>query len=216
MVLRARAAWKASRETIWHAYGHACAGLPQSRFFGSPVQKLDPLAMNRGREAVLRLIAQTVAACAGVCLIVFAALAFVVQWQGGSLERVGAKRLTYTATSASGFIGTLGVNVHMTYTNTPYANVSQVASELSYLGLSNIRENVSGTTQEYNALSTLMSDGIKVDLLASNTNLSGFMSFANQLAAAHPGGIIAVEGLNEVNGWTPSYNGLSGYAAAAA
>jgi hypothetical protein len=50
--------------------------------------------------------------------------------------------------------------------------------------------------------------------MIANTNLSGFMTLANNLESAHPGGILAVEGLNEVDGWSPSYNGLTSYAAA--
>ena len=121
--------------------------------------------------------------------------------------------MQYTATSASSFIGSLGVNTHMSWANTPYDNVGQVESELSYLGISNIRDDVSNTTQEYNALSALMSQGVKVDMLA-NTDLSGFMTLANELETAHPGGVAAVEGLNEVDGGGVSYDGLTGYAAA--
>jgi hypothetical protein len=201
------------REALTLAYSNGCAGLPQSRFDGYPVEKHDPLAKNRDLVAVLRPLSRAVAVCAGVCLLVFVAHSFVVQWEGGVHERVGAKRLTYTATSASGFISTLGVNTHLTYSNTPYANLSQVQSELSYLGLSLIRENVTPSTQEYNELSTLMGAGVRVDMLAANTDLTDFMSEAHNLNVAHPGGVYAVEGLNEVNGWNPSYDGLTGYAA---
>jgi hypothetical protein len=106
------------------------------------------------------------------------------------------------------------VDAHTSYTNTPYGNLTQVLSELNYLGVHNIRDNVANTTQEYNALGTLMSNGIKVDMLA-NTDLTGFMNLAHNLEVAHPGGINAIEGLNEVDGWSPSYKGLTSYAAAA-
>ena len=105
--------------------------------------------------------------------------------------------MIYTASSAAGFIANIGINTHLSWTTTPYGNLSAVESELSYLGLHAIRDNVADTTQEYNALSALAGMGVKVDMIG-NTNLSGFMSLANNLDTAHPGDVIAVEGLNEV------------------
>jgi Ca2+-binding RTX toxin-like protein len=106
--------------------------------------------------------------------------------------------MIYSASSAANFIASIGVNTHLSATSTPYGNLSAVESDLSYLGLHAIRDNVANTTQEYNALSALAAMGVKVDMIA-NSDLTGFMSLANKLDTAHPGAVLAVEGLNEVS-----------------
>jgi hypothetical protein len=123
---------------------------------------------------------------------------FADRWSRGRDEQIGAKRMSYTAASAASFIGSLGVNTHLSWTSTPYGNLSAVQNELSYLGLHAVRDNVANTTQEFNALSALAAMGVKVDMIA-NSDLSGFMNLAHNLSAAHPGDVIAVEGLNEVS-----------------
>ena len=99
--------------------------------------------------------------------------------------------MLYNAASASSFIGSLGVNIHLSYTSTPYGNLSQVQSELNYLGLPNVRDNFSNSTYEYNALSTLAGLGYKIDMLG-NTNLSTFLTNVRNLETAHPGSVLAV------------------------
>jgi hypothetical protein len=119
--------------------------------------------------------------------------------------------LQYTAQNASSFIATLGVNTHLSWTGTQYTNASTVASELKYLGLNNVRDTIDNSTS-YGVINTLMSQGVHFDLWTDKSDMSGFLSQAHNLQVAHPGGVIAIEGPNEVDGWPVSWNGQTGYA----
>ena len=80
-------------------------------------------------------------AVVSVCLIVLGTNLFLVRWQGADNERVGANRLLYTATSSSSFIGSLGVNLHVSWPNVqPYANTAAVMNAMNYLGIHNARD----------------------------------------------------------------------------
>jgi len=151
---------------------------------------------------------------AHACLGLTVSIASILVVQRATVSE-GAEHLhpVHAAQNASAFIERLGVNVHLSYTSTPYGDLSQVKRQLGYLGLPNIRDNVSNGPQEFMALSTLAGLGYKIDMLA-NTSLSNFLTQARNLEAAHPGSVLAIEGLNEVNGWPPSYAGLTGVAAA--
>jgi len=125
------------------------------------------------------------------------------------------------ALSALGFTNSLGINVHMEYTDGAYASEANVASDLAYLGITNIRDGVpTGTSiptlNQITALNQLAAAGIKFDLGVSNTNVATQMAALNALEATSPGSIIAVEGPNEINNWPVTYNGLTGQAAAVA
>jgi hypothetical protein len=119
----------------------------------------------------------------------------------------------HAAASASGFLASLGVNTHLSWPGTPYADLDRVERELSYLGLSNIRDDAIATPQTLGALDALAGRGVRLDLLA-HPDLAGALRLATALEAAHPGAVRALEGLNEVDGWSPRYAGLTGYAAA--
>jgi len=108
--------------------------------------------------------------------------------------------LIYNATSASSFIGTLGVNVHVSWPGwAPYSDTAKVISGMNYLGLDNMRDYMnSATTGIYN---TLASNGLHFDLMYNpGDNLADYMSQVHNLEAAHPGAILSLEGPNEVNG----------------
>lgn len=130
-----------------------------------------------------------------------------------------------TALRASGFINSIGVNVHMEYTDGAYASESNVASDLAYLGVTNIRDMIPNVTyggipaqQQVTALEALAASGIKMDLFVGNTetNLATDIAELNVLDTAHPNSIEAVEGLNEINNFPATYDGLTGQAGATA
>jgi hypothetical protein len=131
---------------------------------------------------------------------------------------------TQTALRTEGFINSLGVDTHMDYTDGAYANEANVASDLAYLGVSNIRDSVPDLAggipaqNQITALHKLADAGIKFDLLvdAKDADLPAEMVQLNALESYHPGSIIAVEGPNEINNWPVTYPGLTGQAAATA
>lgn len=45
-----------------------------------------------------------------------------------------------TVMRAEDFLNTLGVNTHIPYTDGGYANINNVASDLAYLGIDNVRD----------------------------------------------------------------------------
>ena len=116
---------------------------------------------------------------------------------------------------ASSFISSLGVNVHMNFTGTPYQNVSAVQNSMNYLGLTNMRDL---GVQHNSVYDTLANAGYHFDFLVPGgaVNLGADMQWFDSFATAHPGSIVALEGPNEVNNWPVSYNGLTGYSAAVA
>jgi hypothetical protein len=110
---------------------------------------------------------------------------------------------TYTSVNAADFIThDLGVNVGLDRTGTAYTNTSAVGSAMSYLGLDNMRATIS--TIEPAALATLAGQGFHFDIERDPQWISDaqFQSRIDALQSAHPGSIIAIEGMNEIDGWT--------------
>jgi hypothetical protein len=74
-----------------------------------------------------------------------------------------------TAQSADAFVDSAGVNVHLHYTNTAYANFAAVENALKGLGVRHIRDGLIDTTWTpyYDRLNELGRLGIKSDLVTS-------------------------------------------------
>ena len=124
-----------------------------------------------------------------------------------------------TATTASAFLASIGVNTAMDYTDTTYANVTMVVQSLAYLGVSLVRDHIPATDAASLApYLALAAAGIRFDFLfpGGALNLTANMQALNTFAKDAPGAIAAVEGPNEVNLWPVSYNGQGGLAGAAA
>jgi hypothetical protein len=116
-----------------------------------------------------------------------------------------------TAHRAGVFLNTLGVNTHVNYNDGKYANVQTVISDLKYLGITQVRDAAPDPTNSQEpydvaALEQMMNAGIKLDLIMGG-NISSQLAVINQLEKAHPGGIAAIEGPNEINNQPFDYNG---------
>jgi len=62
--------------------------------------------------------------------------------------------VTRTATSATQFVDSIGVNTHLGFALSPYSNVTLVKASLDYLGISNIRDGLydnAAATQSFSA-----------------------------------------------------------------
>ena len=119
------------------------------------------------------------------------------------------------AVSAASFVSSIGVNIHMWETTSGYGNLSLVENRLAYLGVANVRDNF--LTSSLPAFNGLASAGYKLDFAIPPASITtpNFVSQVDAFNAAHPGSIKAIEGPNEVNIWTVTYNGGSSLANAA-
>ena len=120
-----------------------------------------------------------------------------------------------TAVNASNFINSVGVNTHLTYTDTVYGNVGAVASALGYLGIDKVRdylpEWLKGPYQQ------LASQGVQFDFFFPGAGtISGYLKTLSDFAKANPGAIQAIEGANEVNYWPVAAAGGSSLSTQAA
>jgi hypothetical protein len=120
------------------------------------------------------------------------------------------------AVAASTFTQSIGVNVHMAYTWTSYADVALVNSDLAYLGMDHVRDKLESpayvSTSVYNQLAA---DGIKFVFNlpdygpAIPADMTQFISMLDSLVESYPNSVSAIEGPNEVDLWPILYNGGS-------
>ena len=118
---------------------------------------------------------------------------------------------------ASTFTNSVGVNVHVEYTDGQYASSAAVVADLQYLGVDHVRDAaLNPANQGQSSYAVLASAGIKFDLFFQGTNIPSTLSLVDSLEAAYPGSISAIEGPNEINNWPITYNGLTGNSAGVA
>ena len=111
-----------------------------------------------------------------------------------------------TAVSAASFVNGLGVNIHLWETTTGYGNISLVESSLAYLGIENVRDNYLPSSLA--GFTALVNAGFHLDLaIPPAVTTAAYVSAVDAFNTAHPGGIIALEGPNEVNIWPVTFNG---------
>lgn len=115
------------------------------------------------------------------------------------------------------FIDSIGVNTHLPFLWSDYADYRTVIDDLNYLGISMVRDSVpngnSGANFKY-----LAEAGIKFDLGTQNVG-SDFYSVMDRLETfvkQYPGSVIAIEGPNEVDRDGVTFHGLTGEAGAIA
>ena len=109
--------------------------------------------------------------------------------------------------STGGFMGNVGVNIHMWETSAPYGNVTSVETALSYLGINNVRDNFWSSDQP--ALASLAGAGYKLDLAIApaSEDIPTYVSLLDAFVKAHPSSVASIEGPNEIDIWPPTYNG---------
>ena len=119
-----------------------------------------------------------------------------------------------TAVSASTFVQSIGVNIHVENYWSNYANTTLVESELAYLGIDQVRDKFVDWSNLQSEYAQLAAAGVKFDMQipvytgGSNTvNLPEFISMLDGFVQSHPGSVTAIEGPNEVNIWPVSYAG---------
>jgi hypothetical protein len=118
---------------------------------------------------------------------------------------------TVTSMPVSSFQDSLGVNLHIEYTDGKYADATQVLEDLNYIGIHNVRDYIPdpvkwapGAAQH---LEQLAAAGIRFDFIGDcNASFSTAMQQLTALAAEYPGIAKSVEGPNEINNF-PCYTG---------
>ncbi len=114
---------------------------------------------------------------------------------------------------ATEFLDTIGVNTHVG--SDPYNDPAGIASMLSYLGTSYIRQSSPTDATSLSHMQALGQLGAKFDLIVNGggpVNLCGALATARQLAPY----LTAIEGVNEAQIWPITYGGLGGVDAAVA
>jgi hypothetical protein len=125
--------------------------------------------------------------------------------------------MTQTILRAADFTQSLGVQVHLRYSDSKYWNTTNVINDLKYLGISNVRDtvwNVGGGANpaEESHYAALAAAGIHFDMLINGGDIASQLALVSSLAATHAGAVTAIEGPNEVDNTPVSYNGLNGVA----
>ncbi len=116
------------------------------------------------------------------------------------------------ALSTEKFIDTIGINIHINYTDGAYADVGKVGEDLQWLGVRHVRDNTPGTSAPVSSYAYLGKRGFRYAFIVSDDIQRSIEQF-KAVEAAAPGSIAAIEGFNEINNWPVTYMGLKGDAA---
>lgn len=103
---------------------------------------------------------------------------------------------------SSDLLNTFGLTTHIPYMDGRYAKLGNVASDLAYLGITNVLDNVtngeyeSATLDKYIALAK---QGIRFDFVVENSDdtpakIDARLKLASSVEAAVPGAVRTVEG----------------------
>jgi hypothetical protein len=118
--------------------------------------------------------------------------------------------------STTAFLAGVGADAHIPYTDGGYANVANVLADLQYLGISQVRDGITNGQNGSAPLSsyiTLAKAGVHFTFVVQATTpaeLNAQLGLIDQVQAAAPGGVVAVEGPNEINNAPITYNGVGG------
>ncbi|SKC70472.1 calcium-binding protein [Paraburkholderia hospita] len=110
------------------------------------------------------------------------------------------------------FIDTLGVVTHVNYTDGAYANVRNVADNMTWLGIRHVRDYTPGPSAPFGAYAYLAQHGVRFNFLV-RSNIAESIELAAKLNTEVPGSIAAIEGFNEIDNFPIPYRGLTGAAA---
>jgi hypothetical protein len=133
------------------------------------------------------------------------------------------KTVATTPISASDFLSTLGVNVHLEQGTADYGNLSDVIADLNYLGISQVRDDITGgPLLPAVSYAQLAAAGVKFDFISdcgateTSASIASIVATIAAINAANPGSVIAVEGPNEINNFPTTFNGVGGTVGAVA
>jgi len=124
----------------------------------------------------------------------------------------------------SSFLNGIGTDTEIAYTDGAYATIGNVIADLKYLGIDQVRDGISNGADGSASVSSYISvarAGVKFTFLISNNDqdnadILAQLALFDQVEAAVPGSIIAIEGANEINNFPVTFDGTTGLAGALA
>lgn len=119
---------------------------------------------------------------------------------------------------AADLIDSIGINVHLEFTNSDYGDAAEALADLRYLGITHVRDAANWSAlRGLSGYDVFADAGIKFDLVAvANRDPADLVGLIEDFARRHPGAVAAIEGPNEINNWPVSYQGQTGAAGAIA
>ena len=129
-----------------------------------------------------------------------------------------------TPERAADFVGMIGVDTHIPYTDGGYSDIAKVGSDLAYLGVSQLRDGITdgqNGSAPFSSYLALAKQGEKFTFVVGSdttttASVQAELSLIAKLNAAVPGSVTAVEGPNEINNESLSFDGQTGEAGALA
>lgn len=124
--------------------------------------------------------------------------------------------------AASDLVKSLGVNIHASTYEGAYQNSSLILESLSFLGISNVRNTLASYGVGAQVLDALADAGVNFDFVTANSmaasgsaGLTDYVAQLKSFLADHAGAINSLEGMNEINLFSFTYNGSSSISAGA-
>jgi hypothetical protein len=118
----------------------------------------------------------------------------------GALVLAAASPAASQTLRAADVAASVGVNVHMEYRDSAYADVSRALAALKYLGVSLVRD---AAPDPYNqampSYIPLARAGVRFDLVVNGSEISTAISGLTVLESRYPGAVHSIEGPNEIN-----------------
>ena len=121
----------------------------------------------------------------------------------GAASAAPAPTSSEQARPAADFLNSLGVNIHMSYGKTRYADANATAAALRQVGITHVRENFRPTnTAEHQRLQVLQDAGIRFNMLIPRPDEADGKDPAqavDAIASQFAGSTDSIEGPNEFN-----------------
>lgn len=122
-----------------------------------------------------------------------------------------------TPIRAADFIDSVGINTHLSWggSTSAYANRTAVLEAIDYLGVSFIRDGSPTEGWTMPLYRTLADKGIQFNIVVTGPEVTQYGSYAKDLQRietllkTHPDAVVSIEGLNEINMFGVTYNGVN-------
>ncbi len=114
-----------------------------------------------------------------------------------------------TAKRAQDFTNSLGVNIHLNYGDSGYANKGEVLKALEYLNIDEVRS-IPPFDWSLPDFEPLLKAGVEFNFLYPDYSVNDLTATLDMIAkvdSLYPGSVSAIEGLNEANTWPGNFNG---------
>lgn len=116
------------------------------------------------------------------------------------------------AISADALLDSIGVTIHINFTDGAYADVRKVSDDLAWAGVHHVREGAPAESIPLSSYLWLAQHGAKFNFVILG-DIDNSLRQLDRFAALAPDSIAAVEGPNEIDNFPITYNGLKGDAA---